>query len=86
MAFHFFSSALMEDSMTASKIAAKVAEFMPRDIFVFLMTLGGSIDEHSTQTELEYPSYLQYKEFVCAKLKNGNMPNRSYSEIGDEKI
>lgn len=82
MAFHFFCSALNGDSCTAVKIASKIVEMRPGDIFSFLLTLGGSIDGHSSQVESEYPPYEDYKKYVCNKIKQGNMYERFYFSVG----
>ena len=77
-AFHFIYASLKGDIDTAAKIATMVAEFRPGEIFGFLMTVGGSIDAHSNQIEMEYPPYREYKEYVCAKLMKGTLSNYYY--------
>ena len=78
MAFHFLYTGLKGDEESAEKIAMKIAESGPREIFAFLMTLGGSIDAHSSHIEFEYPPYREYKEFFCAKLLKGSLLSHHY--------
>ena len=78
MAFHFLYTGLKGDEESAERIAIRITELGPHEIFVFLMTLGGSIDAYSSRIEFEYPPYREYKEFFCAKLLRGSLVSHNY--------